>query len=110
MPIPSPKFCSPPARSACLTASRQTAACCLFFFFSSRRRHTRFDCDWSSDVCSSDLHGPSGCGKSTALALAAGLDEPSAGEVRAGERSLQRMSELELARYRAGEVDRKSVV
>src|SRR5256886_8613641 len=28
------------------------ARCC---FFSSRRRHTRFDCDWSSDVCSSDL-------------------------------------------------------
>src|SRR2546427_5316125 len=28
---------------------------CGFFFFSSRRRHTRFDCDWSSDVCSSDL-------------------------------------------------------
>src|SRR5688572_32875438 len=27
------------------------------FFFPSRRRHTRFDCDWSSDVCSSDLHG-----------------------------------------------------
>src|SRR5256886_12511114 len=27
----------------------------LLFFFSSRRRHTRFDCDWSSDVCSSDL-------------------------------------------------------
>src|SRR3989475_9727741 len=27
----------------------------LIFFFSSRRRHTRFDCDWSSDVCSSDL-------------------------------------------------------
>src|SRR5256886_11294740 len=25
------------------------------FFVSSRRRHTRFDCDWSSDVCSSDL-------------------------------------------------------
>src|SRR3989475_9598705 len=30
-------------------------SCCFFFFFSSRRRHTRFDCDWSSDVCSSDL-------------------------------------------------------
>src|SRR2546430_13234507 len=29
----------------------------MFFFFSSRRRHTRFDCDWSSDVCSSDLTG-----------------------------------------------------
>src|SRR5438034_5208923 len=29
-----------------------------FFFFSSRRRHTRSLCDWSSDVCSSDLrHG-----------------------------------------------------
>src|SRR2546430_7604954 len=27
------------------------------FFFSSRRRHTRLDCDWSSDVCSSDLAG-----------------------------------------------------
>src|SRR3989475_10945807 len=26
-----------------------------FFFFTRRRRHTRFDCDWSSDVCSSDL-------------------------------------------------------
>src|SRR5690242_21351698 len=26
-----------------------------FFFFSSRRRHTRLTCDWSSDVCSSDL-------------------------------------------------------
>src|SRR6202034_1611921 len=23
--------------------------------FSSRRRNTRFDCDWSSDVCSSDI-------------------------------------------------------
>src|SRR6267143_4799125 len=28
---------------------------CGFFFFSSRRRHTRWNCDWSSDVCSSDL-------------------------------------------------------
>src|SRR5438034_2211815 len=27
------------------------------FFFSSRRRHTRSLCDWSSDVCSSDLTG-----------------------------------------------------
>src|SRR2546430_9591996 len=33
------------------------ARCCGMFFFSSRRRHTRFDCDWSSDVCSSDLPG-----------------------------------------------------
>src|SRR2546430_6118660 len=33
------------------------AGACVVFFFSSRRRHTRFDCDWSSDVCSSDLNG-----------------------------------------------------
>src|SRR5947207_16004371 len=35
------------------------------FFFSSRRRHTRSLCDWSSDVCSSDLdavHGRLGEG------------------------------------------------
>src|SRR2546427_5962337 len=53
-----------------------------FFFFSSRRRHTRFDCDWSSDVCSSDLqvhalaavetahaehHKPGGTGRSIFL-------------------------------------------
>src|SRR2546430_5649622 len=38
------------ARVACF--SRRIG---FYFFFSSRRRHTRFDCDWSSDVCSSDL-------------------------------------------------------
>src|SRR5207237_6789536 len=27
------------------------------FLYSRRRRHTRFKCDWSSDVCSSDLTG-----------------------------------------------------
>src|SRR2546430_9792979 len=32
-------------------AKMSTVAVC----FSSRRRHTRFGCDWSSDVCSSDL-------------------------------------------------------
>src|SRR2546430_2252576 len=34
---------------------RQFRRSVCLFFFSSRRRHTRFDCDWSSDVCSSDL-------------------------------------------------------
>jgi putative ABC transport system ATP-binding protein len=48
--------------------------------------------------------GPSGCGKSTMLALAAALDLPSAGEVRAFGRSLPRMGESELAAYRAQEV------
>src|SRR6267142_5217561 len=28
----------------------------LYFLFSRRRRHTRLTCDWSADVCSSDLH------------------------------------------------------
>jgi putative ABC transport system ATP-binding protein len=50
------------------------------------------------------LHGPSGSGKSTALHLAAALDEPSAGEVRAFGRSLTRLPEPELADYRAREV------
>jgi putative ABC transport system ATP-binding protein len=45
--------------------------------------------------------GPSGCGKSTLLALAAGLDEPSAGEVRSLGRSLGRLDEDERAAYRA---------
>jgi putative ABC transport system ATP-binding protein len=45
--------------------------------------------------------GPSGCGKSTMLALAAALDQPSAGEVRAGERSLGLLDEPTLADYRA---------
>jgi ABC-type lipoprotein export system ATPase subunit len=38
------------------------------------------------------------------LSLAAALDQPSAGEVRAGEHSLQRLGEDELAAYRAREV------
>src|SRR5260370_1844242 len=36
------------------TLARASSLLCIFFF-SSRRRHTRFKCDWSSDVCSSDL-------------------------------------------------------
>jgi ABC-type lipoprotein export system ATPase subunit len=48
--------------------------------------------------------GPSGCGKTTMLSLAAALDQPSAGEVRAGEHSLGLLDDQELARYRAREV------
>ncbi|HEY2657583.1 MAG TPA: ABC transporter ATP-binding protein [Solirubrobacteraceae bacterium] len=48
--------------------------------------------------------GPSGCGKSTMLALAAALDQPSAGEVRVGERSLGRSDDDQLARYRGRDV------
>src|SRR5205085_6578990 len=50
----------------------------FFFFFSSRRRHTRFDCDWSSDVCSSDL-----VGKTTSLLT---LGRELAGEGKEGSR------------------------
>src|SRR5436190_14713080 len=35
--------------------SMAVLATTMLFFFSSRRRHTRSLCDWSSDVCSSDL-------------------------------------------------------
>src|SRR2546427_9044758 len=44
-----------------------------FFFFSSRRRHTRFDCDWSSDVCSSDLPLPAAQREVVTLRHGAGL-------------------------------------
>src|SRR5207237_6094833 len=42
----------------------------FFFFFSSRRRHTRFKCDWSSDVCSSDLPGARLAGLLSVLIIA----------------------------------------
>jgi putative ABC transport system ATP-binding protein len=50
------------------------------------------------------VFGPSGSGKSTMLHVAAGLDRPSAGEVRAFGRSLARLTEPELAAYRARDV------
>src|SRR5690242_7023651 len=43
------------------------------FFFSSRRRHTRLTCDWSSDVCSSDLRENEA---QTSMARAAELGAP----------------------------------
>src|SRR2546430_10395269 len=45
-----PKF--PTATQILATRRSKLRKTCIFF--SSRRRHTRFDCDWSSDVCSSD--------------------------------------------------------
>src|SRR6266446_1607567 len=47
------------------------------------------------------VFGPSGSGKSTMLHLAAGLDEPSAGDVRVFGRSLAQLNETELAAFRA---------
>src|SRR5260221_8999615 len=37
------------------SSRRRSLSMVILFFFSSRRRHTRSLCDWSSDVCSSDL-------------------------------------------------------
>src|SRR2546427_11007310 len=56
----------------------------FFFFFSSRRRHTRFDCDWSSDVCSSDLTQPH---------LADGILDPLGAAVDASAQALARDEE-----------------
>src|SRR5882762_11981979 len=66
------------------------------FFFSSRRRHTRFKCDWSSDVCSSDLHTKVlferwwtvGLDLSMALLKVARKESPDAPYVRADMRDL----------------------
>src|SRR5207237_7178559 len=53
----------------------------VMFFFSSRRRHTMFKCDWSSDVCSSDLvanAGNSSTPGTTVSEFAAGSTTPTA--------------------------------
>jgi putative ABC transport system ATP-binding protein len=50
------------------------------------------------------IFGPSGSGKSTMLRLAAGLEQPSAGEVRTFGQPLSRLDERGLAHYRAREV------
>jgi putative ABC transport system ATP-binding protein len=48
--------------------------------------------------------GPSGSGKSTLLNLVSGIDRPSSGEVEVAGRRLDRLSEDELARWRARHV------
>src|SRR5438309_1966022 len=47
-----------------------------FFFFSSRRRHTRWNCDWSSDVCSSDLRSERGRADFTGIVRLEQLTHP----------------------------------
>src|SRR5438477_9286408 len=62
------------------------------FFFSSRRRHTRLTCDWSSDVCSSDL-----LSSGIELAVRAGVDFPYLIYQWANEEPIDRIEE-----YRSG--------
>lgn len=50
------------------------------------------------------LMGPSGSGKSTLLNLIAGIDKPSSGQILVGEVDISRLSEAELADWRAGNV------
>jgi len=50
------------------------------------------------------LMGPSGSGKTTLLNLMAGIDKPTRGRIRVGEREVSAMSETELARWRADHV------
>src|SRR5437588_10703364 len=71
-----------------------------FFFFSSRRRHTRSLCDWSSDVCSSDLERPPG------LAETGHFFPPHLIELRTLDqlRTEEFGPILHLARYRSGEL------
>src|SRR5260221_8785524 len=47
---------------------RRSCSVFFLFFFSSRRRHTRSLCDWSSDVCSSDLRYEIALGRSPLVA------------------------------------------
>jgi len=50
------------------------------------------------------LMGPSGSGKTTLLNLMAGIDKPTRGRIRVGDREVSAMSETELARWRADNV------
>src|SRR6266481_7678435 len=60
----------------------------MSFFFSSRRRHTRWNCDWSSDVCSSDLGDWLGSSPPDhgSRVMSSETNEPTAGEREAVER------------------------
>src|SRR2546430_4086622 len=84
------------------------------FFFSSRRRHTRFDCDWSSDVCSSDLETWGLAAQpDSPLRQLAGEIELRVAEFTSGHRTeedLRSLLQALLQREAVSKRDRKSVV
>src|SRR2546430_2022802 len=88
------------ALSSIMVICMLTAIRLLLFFFSSRRRHTRFDCDWSSDVCSpiclslGDLNGlfEDRQGRMWAGTRLHGFFQFAAGETRAAPRIVHRYS------------------
>src|SRR2546430_10044494 len=97
-------------------SSTVSAGLAFSLFFSSRRRHTIFDCDWSSDVCSSDLFA-----EVVAAASLGSLDVPHLGRAHVL-RHLENEA-VDVGKWRAGfrdlvddeaahalETDRKSVV
>ena len=57
---------------------------------------------WSGDYIA--LMGPSGSGKTTLLNLIAGIDKPSSGEIHVGGVDIARLSDAELAAWRAAHV------
>src|SRR5256886_12375765 len=65
--------------------------------FASRRRHTGFDCDWSSAVCSSDL-----LSNAQAAALAATLPQPRTSNPAFRPARMLARRDLILARYYGG--------
>src|SRR5699024_12185305 len=71
---------------------------CRSFFFSSRRRHTRSKRDWSSDVCSSDLHVVTG---------KEGLDDGGTGGGRADTVPFQTVSKLVVLQLPAAMLHRR---
>src|SRR5882762_11580679 len=82
----------------------------FFFFFSSRRRHTRFKCDWSSDVCSSDLvPGQAGHDAASAATLST---RAAAGDQRAWDEIVERYAPMVWSigtRFRLSDRDREDV-